>query len=116
MRPIGDPERNWQAAPAHGLARPRALRKPSDASDLLDKSHHAQEQKPSAPQPEGEPSLPQPGTPEPVSFRHEGIRLTAGFTAQLLGQILPDPERRASAAKAYDRLARRRRSDFDELL
>lgn len=117
MRPIGDPEKNWQAAPANALARARALQKPSTASDLLGKSRQPREQRPGPEQKDSSPSLAQAGTEDPVSFRHDPPRLTAGFTAQLLGQILPDPERPRSVAKAYGCPGRRRlRPGFDELL
>jgi hypothetical protein len=116
MRPIGDAGRNWQAASANALARPRALQKPAGSGDLLGKSPQAQEQKPSPRQQDADPSSPQLGTAAPVSFRHDGPRLTAPFTAQLLGQILPDTERRGSAAKAYGRLGGHLSGGFDELL
>ena len=54
--------------------------------------------RPASPEPAD--TLRQNGTAANVPFRH--VRLTAAFTAQLLGQILPDPERPLTGA-AYGR-------------
>jgi hypothetical protein len=84
--------------------RARALQKPNAASDLNGKAQG----EPHQPQPhfrETQTVLPpQSGTQSDVPFRH-APRLTAAFTAQLLGQILPDPERRSAHAYGGPSLA-----------
>ena len=109
MKPIGATNINWQASAANASWRARALQKPKPAS-ALDGESQSQAQENSTPlQPQTPVSLRHNGTEDSVSFRHavhkDGPRLTAAFTAQLLGQILPDPERPASAARFYGREA-----------
>jgi hypothetical protein len=104
MKPIGAANSHWQAATANAVWRARALQKPMPASDLYGESQGQPEQQKQSPQTLAEFSLHQSGTPEHVPFRY-APRLSAPFTAQLLGQILPDPERRVSAAHLYGREA-----------
>jgi hypothetical protein len=103
MRSIGGAHLHWQAGAANAAWRTRALQKPSTSSDLNGESHNTGNEEPH-PAPQTAPTvLRQSGTEDPVSFRHAAApRLTAAFTAQLLGQILPDPERR-SPARGYCR-------------
>ena len=100
MSPIADASWSLQATAQNAAWRARALQKPSSASDL-----HGEQQD----QPKGSPHqqykdtptlMHQSGTGNHVPFRHAS-RLTAPFTAQLLGQIMPDPERRPSTASRY---------------
>jgi hypothetical protein len=102
MKPVSEANRNWQAATANAAWRARALQKPSSASNLNGESRDQTDHDPRPARTRAEFSMRQSGTQEPVSFRY-AARLTAPFVAQLLGQILPDPERRASAAHLYDR-------------
>jgi hypothetical protein len=103
MSPIGE-RQGWEIRAAQGTAmRRRALEKPSAASGLRNGSG-------------GEPSFGSPrssgpifenphhsGTHCAVPFRDiaevEQPRLTAAFVAQLLGQVLPDPEQGKSQAR-----------------
>ena len=79
------------------------MQKPNPGSDLHGKGQGETQQQ--APQQHKLQTVlpPQSGTGANVPFRH-APRLTAAFTAQLLGQILPDPERPSSSvmsARAY---------------
>jgi hypothetical protein len=107
MKPIPAANLNWQASIANAAWRARALQKPCAASNLHGESQSRPDEKPRPPQGPAGSCLRHYGTEEPVPFRHcvrEDRRpLTAPFAAQLLGQILPDPERRASAAQVYSR-------------
>jgi hypothetical protein len=83
--------------------RARALQKPNTASDLNGKAEdESRRHRPHGFK--GQTILPpQSGTDARVSFRH-APGLTAAFTAQLLGQIMPDPERLScglKSARAY---------------
>jgi hypothetical protein len=104
MTPIGDTGMDPRATAANAAWRARALQKPNAASDLHGKAQGEPHQ-PSQQQRKAQTILPpQSGTECHVPFRH-APRLTAAFTAQLLGQILPDPERPSSglmSARAYD--------------
>jgi len=102
MRSIGDAHPNWRAAAANAAWRARALEKPRTASDLNGESHNAGKEKPHPPRETAQVCVPQSGTESAVPFRHSGPRVTSAFAAQLLGQILPDPERR-SPASCYGR-------------
>jgi hypothetical protein len=85
---------------ANAAWRVRALQKPNTASDLNGKGdddahrHHPHDHKNQTILP------PQSGTETRVPFRHAAPRLTAAFTAQLLGQIMPDVERPSSGLKS----------------
>ena len=98
MTPIGDTGLDTRATAANAAWRARALQKPNAASDL----HGKAQGEPHHPPPHARKLQtmlpPQSGTDCHVPFRH-APRLTAAFTAQLLGQIMPDPERRS--ARAY---------------
>ena len=92
MKPIGQPAFDARTTAANAAWRARALEKPKAAADLHGKSEEGPYQPPHH-QAKNQPALsPRNGTDGPVPFRH-APRLTAAFTAQLLGQILPDPER-----------------------
>jgi hypothetical protein len=105
MKPIGATNINWQASAANAPWRVRALQKPKPASALNGERHSQARDEPTPLKPQTRFWLRQSGTPDAVSFRHaahkESPRLTAAFTAQLLGQILPDPERPASPTRFY---------------
>ena len=120
MKPIGEANPNWQAATANAAWRARALQKPNSTSDLCGESHDQPQEDPTPLKPQTRFWLRQSGTGDAVSFRHavhkDGPRLTAAFTAQLLGQILPDPERRASAAHRYGGEPMRLSLGFDKRL
>jgi hypothetical protein len=102
MKPISETNGNWQAATANAAWRARALQKPSGASDSHGESRDETRHDPRPARAPGEFSVRQSGTEETVPFRY-ATRLTAPFVAQLLGQIMPDPERRGSAAHRYGR-------------
>jgi hypothetical protein len=99
MKPIGDIGFDTTTTAANAAWRARALEKPKAAADLHGKSQHDPHPEPHHHRRNSEISPPQSGTQSRVSFRHAGPRLTAAFTAQLLGQILPDPER--PSARGY---------------
>ena len=97
MTPTLDTSLDAKTSATNAAWRARALQKPNASTDL-----HGKEQ--------GEPHQPPPhfrkahtvlpsqsGAQSHVPFRH-APRLTAAFTAQLLGQILPDHERRSANA------------------
>jgi hypothetical protein len=99
MTSIGDTGLDSRATASSAAWRARALQKPNAASDL-----HGKAQGQPQPPPQHSHKLqtilpPQSGTQSHVPFRH-APRLTAAFTAQLLGQILPDPERPSSGLKS----------------
>jgi len=103
MTSIGDTNMHPKATAAGAAWRARALQKPNAASDLHGKAQSEPQQH--SPHHRKEQTIlpPQSGTESRVPFRH-APRLTAAFTAQLLGQILPDPERPSSgpnSARAY---------------
>ncbi len=105
MTPIGDTGLDLRATAANAAWRARALQKPNPASDLHGKAQGEPHQQPPHYRKSQTILPPQSGTESHVPFRH-APRLTAAFTAQLLGQILPDPERPSSGLKsayAYDR-------------
>jgi hypothetical protein len=99
MRPIGDTGFDPKTTAANAAWRACALQKPNAASDLHGKAQGQPHQPPPHMRKLQTILSPQSGTGSHVPFRH-APRLTAAFTAQLLGQILPDPERRS--ARAYD--------------
>ena len=100
MRPIDEANPNWQGRVANAAWRARALEKPRPAADLHGESQDNTDSKSQQAGSSAPRNLRQSGTEEAVPFRY-ATRLTAPFAAQLLGQILPDPERRGSAAQAY---------------
>jgi hypothetical protein len=109
MKPIGDTILTSPAGAANAAWRSRALQKTSGARGLHGEGRDTAQQR-SPPHPkESLPQLHHNGTQEPVPFRDvphpASLRLTAAFTAQLLGQILPDPERRPAVGAAYERPA-----------
>src|SRR6185437_13658148 len=104
MSPIGDISTASHSASGAALSRARALQKSSAASDLHSElggealfeqkfrgADHGQR-------------LHRSGTVEPVPYRNghggEDLRLVAPCVAQLLGQIMPDPETPLSQARS----------------
>ncbi len=104
MKPIGPFAFDAKTTAANAAWRARALEKPKAAAGLNGKSQDTPDQQ--AHQNRRNPELlpPQSGTQCHVPFRH-APRLTAAFTAQLLGQILPDPERPLAGAYGRERFA-----------
>jgi hypothetical protein len=99
MKPIGDIVFDATITAANAAWRARALEKPKAAADLHGKSQDGPRQPPHPYRRNPDILPPQSGTPGHVPFRHVSRYLTAAFTAQLLGQILPDPER--GSARGY---------------
>lgn len=120
MKPIGDTFLTTPASAANAAWRRRALQKASGASGLRGEGRdEAQQKSPHHPK-EPQPRMRHNGTQKPVPFRHvrqpQSLRLTAAFAAQLLGQILPDPERPPAAGAAYERPAMALSLGFDTKL
>ena len=103
MRPVTDTNINWQASAANAPWAARALQKPSNTGDLHGEQRQPTPEKSASLRQQPQAHLLQRGTDQPVSFRHAAPRLTSVFTAQLLGQLLPDRERKPSAADLYGR-------------
>ena len=116
MRSVTATNINWQASEANAPWRARALQKPSNGGDFHGESRHTAPEKSACPRALAQRILRQRGTDEPVSFRHAPPRLTSVFTAQLLGQLLPDNERKPSAADLYGRPIRLLTLGFDARL
>jgi hypothetical protein len=118
MKPIGDTILSSAAAAANAAWRRRALQKSSDTSGLRGEGQDEPYQPPPQGQGGAREHLPQSGTARDVPLRdpRNAPRLTAAFTAQLLGQILPDPEKRPAAAAAYERPAMHLTLGFDTKL
>lgn len=114
MRPIGDTILSPAAVGAIAAGRSRALQKAIGASGLRGGGQEEAQQKQAHQHKEARARMHHNGTEGAVPFRH--IRLTAAFTAQLLGQILPDPECRPGAAAAYAREVPFLSSGFDTKL
>lgn len=107
MSPIGDQFGSWNGAAQSSAVRRLALQKLKPASGLAsdsgeemppgsDQAHHRAHENPH-----------RSGTGSAVPFRHvsqtEAPRLTSAFVAQLLGQLLPDPEQgKLPARTLYD--------------
>ena len=104
MRPIGAPSFDIKTTAANAGWRSRALEKPKAAADLHGKSGSGPHQPPHQQAKTQTVLPPQSGTDGSVPFRY-APRLTAAFTAQLLGQILPDPERPLARAYGGERFA-----------
>jgi hypothetical protein len=83
------------ASMANAAWRARALQKSSGAADLRGECGTPPFQPPPRPRPLLADTASRNETEEAAPIRH-APRLTAAFTAQLLGQILPDPERRSA--------------------
>ena len=97
MSPIGDPLGSWNGAAQNSAVRRLALQKLKATSGLAGESG---EETPLGGDHAGHgthENLHRSGTGSAVPFRHvsqiETPRLTSAFVAQLLGQLLPDPER-----------------------
>ena len=100
MRPIGPTSSGWTSAARHAAVGPRLLEKACNASGLGTGSRDDT--------PPWEPAGPQiqdkmdaPASAAHVPFRH-AQRLTSAFVAQLLGQVLPDHERKLVATPYED--------------
>jgi hypothetical protein len=102
MKPIGDTFLASSAVAASAAWRSRALQKASDTSGLRGEGQDQSHQPPPHNQSRAHRPLPQSGTGSDVPLRdpRRAPRLTAAFTAQLLGQIMPDPEKRRVAGYA----------------
>lgn len=96
MKPIGDINLVSSAAASALARRSLVLQKASATSGLRGEDQDPPHQSPPQGQARAHMPLPQSGTVRDVPLRDPRIapRLTAAFTAQLLGQILPDPEKR----------------------
>ena len=107
MKPIGDIIPTFEAAAANAAWRRRALQKSSDTSGLRGEGGEEPRHPPPHDHSRAREYPPQNGTARDVPLRDPRApsRLTAAFTAQLLGQILPDPERKPAAWAAYARPA-----------
>lgn len=107
MNPIGHhPSPASSAAPA-AAAKARALQKIKPASDLHTEVGENPNRGPRFFQDQRRKNLCRFTTDRAVPFRYgmEAPRLSAGFAAQMLGQMMPDPERRNSGAlAAYEEL------------
>ena len=113
MKPIGDANLAFQAAAQNAAWRACALQKPRKAADLRGEFHDQPHEMPFRRRKDGAAAMAQSGTDEPMPFRH-APRLTAAFTAQLLGQILPNPER--ASLPTYRREPLNLPLGFDQLL
>jgi hypothetical protein len=102
MKPIGDTFLASSAVAASAPWRSRALQKASDTSGLRGEEQDQSQQPPRHSQTRAHSPLTQSGTAQDVPLRdpRSAPRLTAAFTAQLLGQILPDPEQRRDVVYA----------------
>jgi hypothetical protein len=102
MKPIGDTILASSAVAASAAWRSRALQKASDISGLRGEGQDQSRQPPPHSHSQARGHLAQSGTAQDVPLRdpRSAPRLTAAFTAQLLGQILPDPEKRRDVAYA----------------
>jgi hypothetical protein len=100
MSPIGDTILTFSAGAAATARRRHALQKASGTSGLRGEGQDQSHQSPPHFQPYAHSHLPQSGTAQDVPLRdpRSAPRLTAAFTAQLLGQIMPDPEKRRGVA------------------
>jgi hypothetical protein len=102
MKPIGDTILASSAAAAAPARRRHALQKVSNTSGLRGEGQEQSHQQPPHTHARARGHLPQSGTVQDVPLRdpRSAPRFTAAFTAQLLGQILPDPEKRRGLAYA----------------
>jgi len=102
MKPIGDTILFSSAVAAATARRRYALQKTNDTSGLRGEGQDQSHQPPPHSQTQTRTYLPHNGTAQDVPLRdpRSAPRLTAAFTAQLLGQIMPDPEKRRGVAYA----------------
>jgi hypothetical protein len=102
MKPIGDINPASNASATTALKSRYALQKASGASGLRGEGQDRSHQPPPQSQARSFAPLHQSGTDSDVPLRdaRSAPRLTAAFTAQLLGQILPDPEKRRTVGYA----------------
>lgn len=107
MSPIGHNHLPVCSAAPAAAAKTRALQKIKPASDLHTDVGENPYRGPHAFQDQRKNSLCRFTTDRAVPFRYgmEAPRISAGFAAQMLGQMMPDPERRNSGAlAAYEEL------------
>lgn len=104
MKPIGDPGFDAKTTAVNAAWRARGLQKPKATADLHGKGQDEPHQSPPHNRKFQASVSSQNGTGGHVPFRH-APRLTAAFTAQLLGQILPDPERPSARGYGPERFA-----------
>jgi hypothetical protein len=109
MGPIGDISVCSAAAAQKPAWRTRALQKAKPASDLNGNRGDQAQARQGFQGRHDAVSLTCSGTEEPVPFRYEP-RLASPFVAQLLGQLLPNPERPTSEARAAYGMADERSS------
>ncbi len=116
MKPIGDTFLTLAAGAANAAWRSRALQKASNPSGLRGDGQDEPHQPPPHGHGRARGHLAQSGTAGDVPLRdpRTSPRLTAAFTAQLLGQILPDPEKRRGVS--YERPAMALSLGFDTKL
>ena len=99
MSPLGTISGSWQSAPLQAFSRPRISQKPNVDSGLHNGKEDETKPKQSSSRSAAASTLPRSGTDEGVPFQH-APRLVSPFVAQLLGQIMPDPESSISRARA----------------
>jgi hypothetical protein len=99
MGPIGDITSTWTGATQNLASRSRALQKLSAPSDLHSGLGDQTPPRQDFHGPGDTGALACSGTDRPVPFRYAS-RLVSPFVAQLLGQLLPNPEIPASQARA----------------
>ena len=116
MKPIGDIHSGWTGAARDPANRAHGLQKISTISPLRHRARNESPDRPAQRLSNGQSCSPQSGTGRTVLFRYgpDAPRLTAAFVAQLLGQVLPDPEHKS--APDYGRAARTPPSALDEHL
>jgi hypothetical protein len=99
MSPLGTISGSWQNAQSQAVSRPRISQKPNIDSGLHDGNEEETKPRPSSNRAAAAATLPRSGTDDGVPFQHVS-RLVSPFVAQLLGQIMPDPESPISRARA----------------
>ena len=99
MSPLGTISGSWQSAPSQAFSRPRISQKPNVDSGLHNGKEDETKPRQSFNRFAAASALPRSGTDAAVPFQHAS-RLVSPFVAQLLGQIMPDPESAISRARA----------------
>jgi hypothetical protein len=99
MSPLGTISGSWQNAPIQAFSRLRIAQKPNVHSGLHDDNQAETKPRHGSNGSQSASTLPRSGTETTVPFQH-APRLVSPFVAQLLGQIMPDPESAISRARA----------------
>jgi hypothetical protein len=99
MSPLGTISGSWQSAPPQAFSRLRISQKPNVDSGLHNGNEDETKPRQSSGRSTPSQTLPRSGTDASVPFQHAS-RLVSPFVAQLLGQIMPDPESAISRARA----------------